>query len=64
MLTGTAPFRFGEGLLRILQEYLLFCIGCRKIPYTFRQLQSVQETVVISIGCITPPPTGPGTGRS
>ena len=54
VLTGTAPFRFGEGLLWILQEYLLFCICCSKIPYTFRQIQSVQETVVISIVCITP----------
>ena len=38
VLTGTAPFRFGEGLLWILQEYLLFCICCSKIPYTFRPL--------------------------
>ena len=30
------------------------CICCSKIPYTFRQIQSVQETVVISIVCIKP----------
>ena len=56
VLSGTSPFRFGEKLLWILQEYLFLCIGCSKIPYPFRQLQTIQKNVVISIGRITPYP--------
>ena len=45
----------GSGPLPLLPALsLLFCICCGKIPYTFRQIQSVQETVVISIVCIKP----------
>ena len=56
VLREMSPFHFGEGPLRIRQDYLLFCVGCRKMPYTFRQIQCVQETVVISIGRVTPHP--------
>ena len=53
MLSAASPAPRGDTLLGLFQKDQLLAVRCRKIPYLFREVQAVQEGVVVPLSCVT-----------